>query len=92
MKVIWKKTLDEGKGDNRRYRLKAAGKCANECTFDNALEIIASSKGNGSGPGSFNGAKTWPYAWLEVSFQTGEEAKRDEFVKALQVFTKEFFK
>lgn len=91
MKVNWKKTLDEGKGDNRRMRFIAAGKQANDCTFDNVMTIEASHHLNGSGPESFGGARTWPHARLDVSFQTGEEAKRDEFVTALKKFTKEFF-
>lgn len=58
---------------------------------DNAIRIEATYKFNGSGGKAFGGAKQWPFAGLEVSFQEGEEAKRDALIMRLKETVDQFF-
>ena len=91
MNKEWIKTLDQNTGDRHQYELKSAGFIANGFEIDDAKQIRACYHINGSGGSSFGGAKYWPHVSLNVSFQTGEETKRDDFTKALQAFVKGYF-
>lgn len=76
------------KKDDRTETL--AGKVGNEKQIDNAATIEILQAINGSGAKSFGGAKQWPKLRLEVSFQQGEEDKRDQLIKELKQVVADF--
>jgi hypothetical protein len=67
------------------------GKLGRDSACDNAHEVELGYSYNGSGGAAFGGADKWPTVRASVSFQEGEEAKRDEFGKRLLALIEEFF-
>lgn len=74
-----------------RFRLVAPALMAKGYTSETGIEIYAKSHFNGGGPTAFGGSREWPHLQVDVSFEEGQEAKRDELAKVLQLAIDKFF-
>ena len=81
----WKKSC------STRDEQVASGKLGRNSECSNAHEVQCGYHYNGSGGKSFGGADKWPHLSVKVSFQEGEEAKRDELAKQMMNLIAEFF-
>jgi len=92
VKLKWEPGYGRDGSNGRVLEWQLKGKLGKDYTSNNAHEIESGWHYNGSGAQAFGGAASWPHAKLDVSFQTGEEAKRDAFVEALKKFVADYFK
>lgn len=66
-----------------------AGWLANHVNYDNAHKVRCHKNYNGSGPTVFGGAKSWPVLTVEVSFEVGQEALRDQMAERMKALIDE---
>lgn len=62
------------------------GRYAGKDYFGTRMEIRTTNFRNGSGGHHFGGAREWPAMVVRISFEEGQRAERDAFVKKLQEF------
>lgn len=87
-KSFW--TVQEGPADGKTI-FTSPGRVGRACELPNACEMRLVRRINGSGSTAFGGAKSWPAVQLTVSFQEGEEAKREALAYVLREAVDKFF-